>query len=265
MKINKWFAIIAVGLGTIILHAAEETPVKLSDVPEGLRDIVVNGMAKGAPAKFFKLESVPPEGKWRVEYFRGKPIAYLLTTREKIENGKTNTLVVRFDAVRESDVASRGISEDEKIWDYLMQHRKEMARVTEKPYRVNWTGAPLCIRPTSISHSPHGEHWIHVFVSPSGTNAMATGKGTYPIGTVILKQKFLDAEGTKTDFYTGMRKQESGYNPELGDWEFFTLDSGGHTVTARGKIESCMDCHTKYKAADFVSRRYLTSKEDAGW
>ena len=161
--------------------------------------------------------------------------------------------------------ADRDYPEDEKIWDYLLHHRTEMARVTPKPYRVNWAGSLLCKRPNSISHSPHGEHWIHVFVSPSGTNAMATGKGTYPFGTVILKQKFLDAGGTNTDFYTGMRKREAGYNPEHGDWEFFTLDRGGLTVTARGKIESCMDCHLKYKATDFVSRRYLTTKEDPGW
>ena len=104
MKINEWFAVImAVGLGTITLQAAEETPVKPSDVPESLRDFVVNGMAKGAPTKFFKLESVPPEGKWRVEYFRGKPIAYLLTTRDKIQNGKTNTLILRFQAVNKSE------------------------------------------------------------------------------------------------------------------------------------------------------------------
>ena len=152
--------------------------------------------------------------------------------------------------------------EDEKIWDYLMQHRKEMSRVTTKPYRVNWVGADLCARPNSIPHSPHGEHWIHVFVSPDGTNAMATGKGTYPEGAMILKQKFHDVTGTNTDFYTGMRKRERGYNPDWGDWEFFTLDASGHTVTARGKIESCLDCHEKYKGTDFVTRRYLTAKQE---
>ncbi|HUR47683.1 MAG TPA: cytochrome P460 family protein [Candidatus Saccharimonadales bacterium] len=161
--------------------------------------------------------------------------------------------------------ADRDYPEDEKIWAYLMQHRREMTRVTSKPYRVEWAGSELCARPNSIPHSPHGEHWIHVFVTPGGTNAMATGKGTYPIGTVILKQKFLDDRGTNTDFYTGMRKREAGYNPQVGDWEFFTLDRGGHMVTARGKIESCMDCHTKYKSTDFVSRRYLTSTADLGW
>jgi hypothetical protein len=156
-----------------------------------------------------------------------------------------------------ASAAERQIPEDEKIWDYLMRHREKMVRVTQEPHRVAWEGVTLCQRPNVIPHTPHGEHWIHVFVSPGGADALTTGKGAYPEGTVILKQKLLDAKGTKTDFYTGMRKRERGYNSELGDWEFFMLDAGGHTVTARGRIESSMDCHAKYKATDFVSRRYL--------
>ena len=92
-----------------------------------------------------------------------------------------------------------------------------------------------------------------------------SGKGKYPKGTIILKQKFTDEAAKNTEFYTGMRKRQAGYNPEAGDWEFFTLNRSGHTVTARGKIESCMDCHTKYKATDFVSRRYLGTEADSGW
>ncbi len=46
------------------------------------------------------------------------------------------------------------------------------------------------------------------------------------------------SEGTNGNFYTGMRKQAHGYNSDSGDGEFFTLDASGHTVTARGKIDS---------------------------
>jgi hypothetical protein len=95
-----------------------------------------------------------------------------------------------------------------------------------------------------------------------GREPLMSGRGIYPEGTVILKQKFSDADGTKSDFYTGMRKREAGYNPTAGDWEFFTLDPEREMVISRGRIESCMDCHIKYKATDFVSRRYLTEPED---
>src|SRR5688572_10631621 len=92
--------IVAAGMLTVVSQAGE-TPVKPSEVPEDFRDFVRTNMAKGAPTKFFKLDSAPPGQKWRVEYNRGKPIAYLIETREKIENGKTNTIPVRLDAVKE--------------------------------------------------------------------------------------------------------------------------------------------------------------------
>ena len=34
------------------------------------------------------------------------------------------------------------------------------------------------------------------------------------------------------------------------------LNASGELVTARGKIDSCMDCHAKYDKTDFVTRRY---------
>jgi hypothetical protein len=105
--------------------------------------------------------------------------------------------------------------------------------------------------------TPHDEFWIHVFINPEAADIIKSGKGVYPEGTIILKQKFLDAEAKQTEFYTGMRKREKDYNPRYGDWEFFTLDQAGTKVTARGKIDSCMDCHANWKETDFVSRKYL--------
>lgn len=157
-----------------------------------------------------------------------------------------------------SGVVAGGSTEEERLSDYVQRHRHEMVRLTQEPYHVSWAGAELCGRPYVIARSPHGEHWIHIHISPKGANVMRTGIGTYPEGTVILKQKFLDAAATKTEFFTGMRKREPGYNPAFGDWEFFVMEARGWLVTARGRIESCMDCHSKYKATDFVSRRCVT-------
>jgi len=170
------------------------------------------------------------------------------------------TLIIGASALWAAD-RSRHVAEDEKIWDYLMRHRHEMVRVTEKPHHVKWVGAPLCARPNIIPHTPHGEHWIHVLVSPGGTNAIRTGKGKYPIGTMILKQKFLDEKGNQTEFFTGMRKREKGYNPIAGDWELFMLDRTGRNMIARGKIDSCVDCHTNYRNTDYVSRSYLNNQK----
>src|SRR6185295_7654566 len=114
--------------------------------------------------------------------------------------------------------------------------------------------------PVDVNPSPHMGHWIKVTVTPAAKETMVSGKGVYPEGTVILKQKFTDREATQSELFTGMRKREAGYNAEVGDWEFFTLDGAGKEVTSSGKMESCVDCHKPYKATDFVTRKYVAAK-----
>jgi hypothetical protein len=53
-----------------------------------------------------------------------------------------------------------------------------------------------------------------------------------------------------------MIKREKGYNPECGDWEFFTLTADATKMTARGRLQSCMDCHVEYSESDFVTKKY---------
>lgn len=74
--------------------------------------------------------------------------------------------------------------------------------------------------------------------------------------TIILKQKLATPRSTTPELYTGMLKREKGFNPACGDWEFFTMSGDAQAVTARGRIESCMDCHKRYPQSDFVTKRY---------
>jgi hypothetical protein len=91
----------AVGLLAAESRSAEQTPAKLSEVPEVVRDQVINGMARGAATKFYKLDSVPPDGKWRAEFQRDDEVHVLLIwTRERIVNGKTNIVITRYDVPR---------------------------------------------------------------------------------------------------------------------------------------------------------------------
>ncbi len=149
------------------------------------------------------------------------------------------------------------LAEDRAISMYLEENRDKLARITEEPQLIHDSTGYLCNPPFDVPHEPHSGFWIHVLVNPEAAGIIKSGKGVYPEGTIILKQKFVDAEAKQTEFYTGMRKRERDYNPTYGDWEFFTLDQTGTKVTARGKIDSCMDCHANWKETDFVSRKYL--------
>lgn len=95
---------------------------------------------------------------------------------------------------------------------------------------------------------------IHVHVSPEALEAFKEERYPLPEGTIILKEKFSSIDAASPELYTGMLKREKGYNPKVGDWEFFTLSGNRHAITSRGRIESCMDCHQARAKSDYLMR-----------
>jgi hypothetical protein len=148
------------------------------------------------------------------------------------------------------------------------EQRTNAVRITEKPYQMSQLVSGLCrnltpeeMRAVNLEKNcrtpdPHSHKYVHVYVSPNGKAAMQSQSGIFPEGTIVLKEKFSDATGTNTELFTGMVKREAGYNPECGDWEFFTLPGDASKISQRGKIENCMECHVGYKDSDFVTKRY---------
>jgi len=141
------------------------------------------------------------------------------------------------------------------------QRSPQLVRLTKQPHEVEPTVAILYAKKSS-NNNPHAGSWIHVYVTHEGRDAMLTGKGVYPEGTIILKQKFHDPAAKTPVVYTGMLKREKGYNPQAGDWEFFVLNGTATRIRESGRLQSCIACHAPFKSTDFVSRRYLTDKED---
>ena len=178
---------------------------------------------------------------------------------------KLITIIAILAAVELFDVRSFAGTPSETVLVATIQSRTNLVRVTQKPIQMASWISLLCTLPTpkqieAEKSNPH-QRFVHVYVNTAGTNAMAVQKMVFPVGTLILKEKFADSTGTKTELFTGMVKQEAGYNPGCGDWEFFTADANGKKITSRGKLTSCMDCHEGYKASDFVSHKYLMNSK----
>ena len=114
--------------------------------------------------------------------------------------------------------------------------------------------AMLCAPPAFPS--PHDNKFFDVYISQPGYPIILGGKGTYPEGTVILKQKYSDKSAKTTELYTGMLKREKGFNTLGGDWEYFVVSGDGKKVSERGAIQSCMQCHEMYSSTDYVTRHY---------
>jgi len=158
-------------------------------------------------------------------------------------------------------VIERQNSEDDgslaaKAIQVVSGEKQSLVSVTESPFRMSPSTATLCrIDPTGSP--PHAGYHCHIFVNGNAVETIESGNGKYPIGSVIIKQKYSSQFARRTELFTIMRKMEEGYDDENGNWEYSVVDSSAEQFLSRGREESCITCHTLYKNTDYVSRAYL--------
>lgn len=165
----------------------------------------------------------------------------------------------------------------------LIENIENMTKVNDTPYLIKPIVISLCRMASEIDFSkkinaPHEHMAINVYVNSIGKNVMTKAeKPIYPIGTVIIKEKFpfqytLEDElynrepkiSKNVELYTIMIKREQDYNPECGDWEFASV-SGDLTKVEQGKLGSCMECHKKKYISemdhvfrnDYLGKKYM--------
>ena len=154
-------------------------------------------------------------------------------------------------------------SEAPEVLSCIVAKLDSLHRVTDVPHPMADSTAALC-RPvynTNIHEgSPFGPAYCHVYVTTEAKEPMASGEGHYPAGAVIVKAKLESKESRDPVLYTVMRKMEKGYDAEHGDWEYAVLDGPNKRVLSRGRIDSCIECHTQYASTDYVTRAYVKPK-----
>jgi hypothetical protein len=174
--------------------------------------------------------------------------------------------------------APANVNENRGWLRFIAAHGKTMTRVTDKPMSMDRQVAMLCRAPdpTDLPEAnPHRGHFVHVYVTPGEEKKIRTGQGTYPVGTMIVKEKLpgplkLEEETGKKkqansaatpELFTIMLKREAGYNKECGDWEFMVVSGDMKQLLARGKLDSCVECHQQYKQTDYVTQLYPEQKK----
>lgn len=137
-------------------------------------------------------------------------------------------------------------------------NKGKIHRVTKTPFKMDPLTTTLCIGPgPQKQQGPHADCYCHVYVTEPALKPMKTGTGAYPEGSLIIKQKYSDVDGTKTELFTVMRKMPKGYDAENGDWEYSVINSTASKLLSRGRTDSCIQCHTEYESTDYVTRLYL--------
>jgi hypothetical protein len=173
--------------------------------------------------------------------------------------------------------APKNVGDNNGWLQFVAAREKTLVRITELPFTMDVQLALRCDLPRPNDrpeNNPHRGHQAHIYVTPGGEETLRSGNGTYPVGTLIVKEKFPGphaenrdpVKAKKTDrkpqpeLFTVMLKREAGYHPECGDWEFMLVTGDLQNVAARGKIDSCVACHQEYKQTDYVSRAYMPKK-----
>ena len=153
-------------------------------------------------------------------------------------------------------------ADDPEFLSRIVAKLEALHRVTEAPHRMADSTSILCriAYNTNIHEGSATPAFCHVYVTADAKEPMAAGKGAYPRGSAIVKAKLDSEESSDVVLYTVMRKMEEGYDAKHGDWEYAVLDGPSKRVLARGRIDSCIECHQQYVSTDYVTRAYMKSE-----
>ncbi len=139
-------------------------------------------------------------------------------------------------------------------------------RVTDRPISVEVDTATLCA-PAFVKPEDHGPHYVPSIVvrtNPEALDAFRAKQSPMPVGTIVLKEKHASVEALEPAHAFGaMIKREPGYDPENGDWEYVYGTIAGEPTLERGKLATCIACHSAYQNEnDYLFRDYLPDHEE---
>lgn len=152
----------------------------------------------------------------------------------------------------------------------LEAYQKNLTLMTPSLHFVDPRLSLLCrmalpeeVESSKEKHGPHAQTAINIYTNDLGKKAMDSGAKTYPVGTLIIKEKnpFVSQDKKRRYNIGGMIKQAKGYDFENGDWAYFYQTAEGKLDY--GKLQSCQRCHAGAKAQDFVYKNWLKPSQQA--
>jgi alpha-glucuronidase len=101
--------------------------------------------------------------------------------------------------------------------------------------------------------SEHAERYTQVYVSDQGAATIIQDRErTFPVGSMIVKEKLINADDTTPVALGIMIKREAGFNPAGDDWEYAYWEQAGGVTRGTAQLEHCQACHIQEAAMDSV-------------
>lgn len=81
---------------------------------------------------------------------------------------------------------------------------------------------------------------------------LSTQPPVFPAGSIIVREKLLNATAPAPDMLAVMVKRSKGFSPKSNDWEFLVVSGDGKKIERREKGGACLRCHGAQAHRDFV-------------
>jgi len=132
---------------------------------------------------------------------------------------------------------------------------KHWKQATSKRMPMEPLAAQLCRAAIPGEHRDSPKAYFVVYVNRTGEAAMASKDRVFPLGSVVIKEKFGEATGGSPEVKTVMVKRSYGFDNANGNWEYFTVSGDGKSVDAV-QDGTCQSCHRSVRSSDYIFKSY---------
>ena len=117
--------------------------------------------------------------------------------------------------------------------------------------------APLEEKSPKSLHEKGVKTFARVFANELANAEIYKTTPKFAEGSIIVREKLVNAEDTKPELLTVMVKREKGFSRKTGDWEYLVVEGDLNKITTRETVSSCSKCHANAENTDFVFKTYL--------
>ena len=86
---------------------------------------------------------------------------------------------------------------------------------------------------------------------------MDKASGKFPVGSMIVRERFDSLEAASPVAVIAMVKREPGVSKATGDWEFFSFTGSDLKLLSRQTAGACAECHARARDTDWVFLDHL--------
>jgi hypothetical protein len=112
-------------------------------------------------------------------------------------------------------------------------------------------------KPQKSPHEKGSQTFARVFANELANAEIYKDAPKFAVGSIIVREKLLNAEDTKPELVTVMVKREKGFSKKTGDWEYLVIEGAMDKISKRETVSSCSKCHANAANTDFVFKTYL--------